>query len=68
MKWIVSDLEHLGGCPRVRGTRISVSLILQSLASGMSLPEIIEEYPSLTEEAIRGVLQELSEQEERPAA
>ncbi len=68
MKWIVSDLEHLGGSPRVRETRIAVSLILQCLASGMSIPEIVEEYPSLTEEAVRGVLKELGEQEERHAA
>ncbi|MGI8965205.1 MAG: DUF433 domain-containing protein, partial [Limisphaerales bacterium] len=34
--WIVADPEHLGGSPRVRGTRISVSLILESLAAGMS--------------------------------
>jgi len=31
-RWIVSDSEHLGGNPRVQGTRISVSLILESLA------------------------------------
>lgn len=68
MNWIVSDLEHLGGAPRVRGTRISVSLLLQALAAGMTIPEITEEYPSLTEEAIRGVLQELSKQEEHAAA
>ena len=68
MKWIVSDPEHLGGNPRVRETRVSVSLVLQCLAAGMNISEIVEEYPSLTEEAIRGVLQELSEKEERHAA
>ena len=35
--WIVADPEHLGGSPRVRGTRISVALILESLAAGLSL-------------------------------
>ena len=35
--WIVADAEHLGGSPRVRGTRISVALILESLAAGMSI-------------------------------
>lgn len=68
MNWIVADSEHLGGTPRVKGTRISVSLLLQLLATGMTISEIIEEYPSLTEEAIQGALQELSIQEERPAA
>src|ERR1700694_5121547 len=31
--WIVADLEHLGGSPRVRGTRISVAFILEALAA-----------------------------------
>ncbi|MBM3926813.1 MAG: DUF433 domain-containing protein [SAR202 cluster bacterium] len=59
MKWIVADPEHLGGAPRVRDTRISIRLLLELLASGKSIPEIVEEYPSLTEEAISGVLGEL---------
>ena len=62
--WIVADREHLGGSPRVRGTRISVSLILESLAANMSVPEIVDAYPSLTEEAVRGVLAELAHQQE----
>lgn len=60
MKWIVADPEHLGGAPRVRGTRISVSFLLELLASGMTVPEIVKEYPSLSEEAVRGTLAELA--------
>jgi uncharacterized protein (DUF433 family) len=56
--WIVADPEHLGGSPRVRGTRISVALILESLAAGLSVTEIVDAYPSLTEESVRGVLRE----------
>lgn len=63
-KWIVADAEHLGGSPRVSGTRISVALILESLAAGMSVPEIVDAYPSLTEESIRGVLTELAQQKQ----
>jgi uncharacterized protein (DUF433 family) len=51
--WIVADPEHLGGSPRVRGTRISVALILESLAAGLSVAEIVDAYPSLTEESVR---------------
>lgn len=58
--WIVADPEHLGGSPRVRNTRISVSLILESLAAGMTIAQIVDAYPSLTEEAVRGVLAELA--------
>ena len=59
-KWIVADPEHLGGSPRVRGTRISIALILESLGAGMTIAELIDAYPSLTEESIRGALTELA--------
>jgi uncharacterized protein (DUF433 family) len=39
-KWIVADSQLLGGKLAIRGTRLSVSLILESLANGMSLDEI----------------------------
>ncbi|HWZ45308.1 MAG TPA: DUF433 domain-containing protein [Candidatus Saccharimonadales bacterium] len=58
--WIVGDSEHLGGSPRVRGTRISVAFILESLAAGMTIVQIVDAYPSLTEESVRGVLGELA--------
>jgi uncharacterized protein (DUF433 family) len=60
MTWIVSDPEHLGGAARVRGTRIAVALLLEWIASGMTISEIVNEYPSLTEESIRGTLQDLA--------
>ena len=62
--WIVTDAEHLGGSPRVRGTRISVALILESLAAGLSVADIVDAYPSLTEESVHGVLAELAHQQE----
>ena len=58
--WIVADPEHLGGKARVAGTRISVEFLLETLATGRSIPEIAREYPTLTEEAIRGALEELA--------
>jgi uncharacterized protein (DUF433 family) len=61
-KWIVADPEHLGGSPRVRDTRISVALLLESLAAGLSVAEIVDAYPSLTGEAVRGALEELAKQ------
>jgi uncharacterized protein (DUF433 family) len=60
MTWIVSDPDHLGGKPRVRDTRIAVALLLEWLAAGMTIAEIVREYPSLTEEAVRGTLEELA--------
>jgi uncharacterized protein (DUF433 family) len=60
-KWIVADAEHLAGRPRVRDTRISVAQLLECLAAGMTIPEIVDAYPSLTVESVRGVLAELAE-------
>ena len=62
--WIVADPEHLGGSPRVPGTRISVAFILESLAAGMSVDEIVDAYPRLTAESVRGALAELAQQKE----
>ena len=39
-QWIVADPQLLGGKLAIRGTRLSVSLILECLASGMSLDDI----------------------------
>lgn len=44
------------GKPCIRGTRIWVSLILDFLASGMSVEEILEDYPQLTKESIRAAI------------
>jgi uncharacterized protein (DUF433 family) len=66
-RWIVADAEHLAGKPRVRGTRISVALILESLAAGMSIAEIVEAYPTLSEEGVKGVLTELSHRDQLAA-
>lgn len=41
-------LSSAGGNPCVRGTHIWVSLLLDFLASGSSMEEILGEYPQLT--------------------
>jgi uncharacterized protein (DUF433 family) len=38
------------------GKRISVELILEKLASGQTIEQILEDYPHLTEEAIRAAI------------
>ena len=68
MKWIVADPEHLGGKPRVASTRISIAFLLESLAAGMTIPEIVHAYPTLTEEAVRGALEELAQSKELTAS
>lgn len=66
--WIVADPDHLGGKPRIAGTRISIELLLECLASGMAIPEIVLDYPSLTEEAVKGALEELAHSDRISAA
>ncbi len=44
------------GKPCIRGTRIWVSLILDFLAHGSSIEELLEEYPQLTREDIRAAI------------
>lgn len=48
--------EILAGKPIVKGTRIAVELIIDLLASGWSLMDIIENYPEMTQDDIRACL------------
>lgn len=50
---IISDPKILGGKPIIAGTRISVELILDRIASGMSVKEILNDYPHLTTSQIQ---------------
>lgn len=50
---IVTDPKVLHGQARIAGTRVSVSVVLDCLAAGMTEAEIIAEYPSLTVDGIR---------------
>ena len=44
------------GKPCIRGTRIWVSLLLDLLADGMSIEEVLAEYPQLTRDDIRAAI------------
>jgi len=44
------------GKPCIRGTRIWVSLILDFLANGMSMEELLAEYPQLEMKDIRAAI------------
>ncbi len=45
-----------GGKPCIRGLRITVYDVLSYLSSGMSMPELLVDFPELTEEDIRACL------------
>lgn len=59
MEWrdrIVSDPDILVGKPAVKGTRISVELILGWLANGWTHEQILESYPNISREDILAAL------------
>lgn len=50
------DSAVMGGKPCVKGTRVTVGVLLGLMADGMTTPQIIDEYPFLTESDLQGVL------------
>lgn len=44
------------GKPVIRGTRITVELILRKLAEGTNEAELLEDYPHLTTEVVRAAV------------
>ncbi len=55
------------GKPCIRGMRITVTDVLEYLAGGMSIPEILADFPELTEEDIRACLAFAADRERRLA-
>ncbi len=51
-KWIIIDPNVCHGKAIFRGTRILVADVLEMIASGISIEEILEEYPQLNKEMI----------------
>lgn len=52
----MSDPDVAFGKPVVQGTRIPVSIVLGLLADGLTVAELLAEYPHLTEDDIRACL------------
>lgn len=53
------------GKPCIRGLRMTVSDVLEYLASGMSEEEILEDFPELTSEDIRACLAFAADQQRK---
>ena len=53
---IVSNPEILNGKPVIAGTRISVELILDRIASGMNVGEVLKDYPHLSTEQVQAAI------------
>ena len=60
-KRITANPKIMHGKPCIRGTRIPVYLILELLAAGDTVEEILKSYPSLKKEDIRAAIEYAAE-------
>ncbi|HEY0510739.1 MAG TPA: DUF433 domain-containing protein [Thermoanaerobaculia bacterium] len=63
---ITVDPEQCGGRPCIRGLRIRVSDVLDLLASGLSLEQVVDELPDLDPEDVRAALRFVSHRFDHP--
>ncbi len=62
---ITSEPGKRGGKPCVRGLRITVGDVLDYLAGGMSMEEIVDDFPDLTRDDILACLAYAADRERR---
>lgn len=55
-RWIEANPRVMMGKPVFKGTRIPVNLVLEKLAAGETVDQILESHPRLTPEAIQEAL------------
>jgi uncharacterized protein (DUF433 family) len=65
---ITIEPDKRSGKPCIRGTRMTVTDVLEYLAGGMTHRELLEEFPDLTEEDIRACLAFAADRERRLAS
>ena len=53
--YMVSNPEVCGGESVIAGTRVTLRTVLASMAEGISVEEILAEFPSLTRDSIKAV-------------
>jgi uncharacterized protein (DUF433 family) len=59
MNWhayIAVDPNICHGQACLKGTRIMVSVVLDNLAAGLTVDEILQSYPSLTRDAVQATI------------
>lgn len=56
-EYIVADSEICHGQPTFKGTRVMVWQVLEMLKGGLTVKEILEDFPSLTSKHIKAALQ-----------
>lgn len=68
MNVIVKDPEILGGIPVFAGTRVPVKNLFDALIGGDSIPEFLDDFPTVTFEQVREVLEDAEHAVENPVA
>jgi len=53
---IAVDPNVLAGKPVIKGTRIPIYLIVELIASGMTMKDVLKEYPELKEDDVKAAL------------
>ena len=56
LKRITVNPEVMGGKPCIRGMRVTVGMIVESIAAGRTVPELLADFPYLEEQDIREAL------------
>jgi uncharacterized protein (DUF433 family) len=64
---IVRNPEILLGKPVIRGTRIPVYIILELVAAGLSVEQIVDDYPDLTERDVQAAIAYAALQADTPS-
>ena len=67
-KVITIEPGKRSGKPCIRGTRMTVTDVLEYLAGGMTQEELLQEFPDLTPEDIRACLAFAADRERKLAA
>ncbi len=55
-KHISVDPQVCHGKACIHGTRVMVSVVLDNLAAGLSVDEVLQSYPSVTREAVKAAI------------
>ena len=58
---VTVDPEMMGGMPCIRGLRIPVATVVAMVADGLTVAEIIDELPDLTDEDVAEALRYAAE-------
>ena len=66
-KLITVDPAQCGGRPCIRGMRIRISDVLDLMAEGLTIKEVLEEFPDLTDDDVRACFAYASRRVGHPA-